>query len=515
MTQTHHRRALSVRTRSWLLCALAALALLGCGRGCGSEPVAVLAQVAGTVERDEVGAIEAWRTAAVDAGIALGEAVRTGPDGSAQLQLQGGGGLRMGANALVRFGGQPDETPTLELGGGEIEVEAGEALDIVTEFGPVRVERGGRVRAIRGDEGTQLEVLFGLAQLEDGARLTAGEHYAGPTAAPSVATAAAAPAGRPDTARHGPEGDSASDPDTAGDSTEADATGDDQDAASTDMDDAPGEGTLRGDGPRLPSVSPVEFSVAAGAGGVVHHPAPPALVGIRTGCADGEVRVASGGSTVVYTGGGTVGVRLARGRSRYEVYCGGQLGAGGQLTVTGDAGRQRLNTASQRHGVDADGRRYTFLYEGALPTLALRWPNAPSAEQYSVRLTGTRGRARLTSSSPSATVPRSALREGELTFQFEGGGRTSPVTRVTLRYDTATPTAYLASPPDRGFGAGASVSVAGTAQPGSRVSVGGQELTLDRRGSFSATATADAGGIAVRITTTRGVHYFVRRAAGG
>jgi hypothetical protein len=147
---------------------LTSAGLAGCSHGCSGEPVAVVATAAGVVERDRVGAIETWQPAPLDAGIALGEAVRTGANGSAQLRLRGGGGLRMGAGALVRFGGQPDETPTLELGGGEIEVEAGEALDIITEFGAVRVAQGGRVRATRGEDGTHLEVLFGLAQLEDG-----------------------------------------------------------------------------------------------------------------------------------------------------------------------------------------------------------------------------------------------------------------------------------------------------------------------------------------------------------
>ena len=470
---------------------LTSAGLAGCSHGCSGEPVAVVATAAGVVERDRVGAIETWQPAPLDAGIALGEAVRTGANGSAQLRLRGGGGLRMGAGALVRFGGQPDETPTLELGGGEIEVEAGEALDIITEFGAVRVAQGGRVRATRGEDGTHLEVLFGLAQLEDGTSLGAGETRGEPPPTANNAAAARAEAARAQRAAAATEGGEAADAATLASGAVA-------------------------DGPRLASVSPVEFTVGGGAGGVIHHPSPPAVVGIRTGCPGGEVRVEGSAGTVVYAGEGTIGVRLARGRHRYEVLCQGQPSAEGRFTVTNDSGRQRLNTVSQRHSVDADGRRYTFLYEGALPTLALRWPNAPAAEQYTVRLTGTRGRSRITSTRATASLPRSALREGEMTFQFEAGGRTSPVTRVLLRYDTATPTAFVASPADGSFGAGASVSVSGTAQPGSRVAVGAQELAVDGRGAFVGTGTADSGGLAVRITTSsQGVHYFVRRASGG
>lgn len=479
-----------------LTCLLAVLP--GCGRGCSGQPVAVLTTVQGTVERDTLAALEQWEAAPVDAGISLGEAVRTGANGRAQLRLNGGGGLRMGADALVRFGGRPDETPTIELGGGEIEVDAVEALDIITESGAVRVEQGGRVRATHGEGGTQLEVLFGLAQLEDGTELAVGDSYVAPSAPNEPARVVRA------ASRRAPAAAPAADP------------GEQGDAGTGEGDTNDGTLVAIAEGPRMASVSPVEFTVSGGAGGVVHHPSPPTVVGIRTGCDDGEVRVAGSAGTVTYTGGGTVGVRLARGRHQYQVFCQGRPTSEGRFNVTNDSGRQRLNTASQRHGVDADGRRYTFLYEGALPTLALRWPNAPAAEQYAVRLTGTRGRSRITSTSATATLPRSALREGEITFQFEGGGRTSPVTRVTLRYDTATPTAYVASPADGSFGAGASVSVSGTAQPGSTVAVGGQELPVDGRGAFSGTASADSGGLAVRITTSsQGVHYFVRRAGGG
>ena len=496
--------ATPIRARSGLL-GLLALVLLsaGCGggcSGCSSPSVAVIASSEGVVERDHVTAIETWEAATPQAGIALGEGVRTAAGANAQLTLTGGGGLRMGPGALVRFGGQPDEAPSIELGAGEIEVEAGEAMDVVTEFGRVRLEQGARVRATHDEDGARVEVLFGLAQVDDGARLSVGEVF------DSRSSTDEAPATGEEVPDAGlPRVD------------EADVEGAEEDAEhAPDVDtggDDPGSQTAE---TRVPGISAYEFSVSPGAGGVIHHPAPPAVVGIRTGCADGEVVVDSGGAPITYTGGGTVGVRMGRGRSSYEVRCGGQTGASGRFSVTSDSGRHRLDTRSQRHRVDADGRRYTFLYEGALPTLVLRWPNAPAAEQYTVRLTGTRGAGRVTSATPTTTVPRSALRDGEMSFQFSADGRTSPNTSITLRYDTATPTAYVASPSDQAFGPGASVQVEGTAQPGSRVGVGGQEYEVSRQGDFSGTGTAERGGLAVRITTpNQGVHYFVRRSSGG
>lgn len=502
------------RTAALVAASLATLMGCGaCGEGCSESSVALVLRADHDVQRDRVGSLEVWEAAAAQDAIRMGEAVRTGPGASAQLELTVGGGLRMGSESLVRFGGQPGESPTLRWGRGEIEVDTDEALIVSTEFGSIRVERGSRLRAVYGEAGVRVEVIFGQAELGDGSLLTEGQVFDGR-----------------DPGRDAPELDSSSDAEAADAGPEAPPVAEGAGASGGPQEDADAEGEVtdgadgtepggEGDdelptGPRVPGIAGYEFAVAAGAGGVVHHPSPPALVGINTGCADGEVTVDGGGVTT-YTGGGTVGVRLGRGRARYQVRCAGQVTASGRFTVTGDAGRRRLNTRSQRHSVAADGRRYTFLYEGAMPTLVLRWNHAPEATEYVVSLTGTRRVTRLTSATPVATLPRSALRDGDMTFQFSGGGRQSPRTTVTLRYDTATPTANVDTPSDRGFAGGATVTVSGTAQVGSRVSVGGQQLEVNGRGAFSGTAAALTGGLAVRITTpNQGVHYFVRRSAG-
>lgn len=497
---THRHRPI---TPSLPVMALAALlgtsvGCAACSNGCSDGAVAVVTHVEVEVERDRVASIETWEAAGLQDTISMGEAVRTGMAGRAVLELNAGGGLRLGADSLVRFGRRPDDDQplTLEWGRGEIDVETTDALIITTEFGPIRVQRGSHIVAVYGEDGLRVEVIFGLAQLGDGTRLTAGavsdrrSRRSGPAPAPTP-------------------------PEPAPEVAEAAGSSDAGVPGSIDLDGGVDGGVLLESGPRVPGIAGYEFSVAGGAGGVIHHPSPPAIVGINTGCADGEVRVESSGVPTTYTGGGTVGVRMSRGATRYEVRCGGQTAASGRFTVTGDSGRRRLNNRSQRHTVAADGRRYTFLYEGAMPTLLLRWNGAPPAPEYTVSFTGTRRVARLTSATPTASLPRSALRDGEMTFQFSGGGRQSPRTTVTLRYDTATPTAMVDSPPDRGFAGGAGVTVSGTAQVGSQVAVGGQQLAVDPRGAFSGTASAEGGGLAVRITTpNQGTHYFVRRSAG-
>ena len=47
-----------------LTCVLAVFP--GCGRGCGSQPVAVVSTAQGTVQRDTLEAIEVWLAAPVD-----------------------------------------------------------------------------------------------------------------------------------------------------------------------------------------------------------------------------------------------------------------------------------------------------------------------------------------------------------------------------------------------------------------------------------------------------------------
>ena len=490
-----------------------ALLMVACGRACGAPVMATVAAAADEVQRDHASSIGTWVAAPVSAELATGEAVRTGAPGSATLRLRGGGGLRLGANALVRFGGEPEaEAPTLEVESGEVEVEAADVpIDIVTELGRATLEGGGRLRAVRTEEGTSLEVLVGIARMEAGPQLEIGEPY-------GVVFADLDDGGVP------PDPDAGVPPALDGGAVAVldagvqailDGGAELEGAPEAEVnpnDESPSLGT------NAASIAAVEFVVAPGAGGVVHHPAPPARVGVQTGCPNGMVTVRGSGGVTTYTGGGLVGVQLPAGRSRYEVRCGAEDAEPrtGRFTVTGDAGRRRLNTTSRRYPVDADGRRYTFLYEGALPTLTLRWPEAPAAESYSVRLTGTRGGSSRTTSRPAVTLRPRHLREGEMSFRFEAAGRQSRTTRVTLRYDTATPAAYVASPGDRGFAPGATVSVSGTAQPGSTVSAGAGPIEVSRGGSFEGSGRAASAGIAVRISTPRrGTHYFVRRASGG
>jgi hypothetical protein len=88
---------------------------------------------------------------------------------------------------------------------------------------------------------------------------------------------------------------------------------------------------------------------------------------------------------------------------------------------------------------------------------------------------------------------------------------------VDIRFDNATPAASIVSPADGSFGPGAQVKVAGTAAPGSTVSVGGVELTQDDQHRFSGDVQAPSAerALAIRfVHPQRGAHIYLRRPAG-
>ena len=118
------------------------------GSACRHEAAVATAVLAeGTVERGHDGAGQAvvFGTAFV-----VGDTLRTGAASQARLALRGGGVIRVGENARLRFqrgavAGQQVPDIAVELGSAEVE-ETASNLSIVTALGPARVTRGAHVR---------------------------------------------------------------------------------------------------------------------------------------------------------------------------------------------------------------------------------------------------------------------------------------------------------------------------------------------------------------------------------
>jgi hypothetical protein len=295
----------------------------------------------------------------------------------------------------------------------------------------------------------------------------------------------------------------------------------------------PGQSAVldRQGGVRLSDGQPerADFSLRAGLSATIHDPSPPSDVRIRFAelCRGAGVLELAGARegewTAVHSRASAI-ARFRRGAQRYRVRCadGDKLGkavASGRLTVLADAGTRPLAQTAPHNAVDADGRRYTVLYQNRLPAITFRWPRAPSGGRFRLVVQPRRGRRiELSLASAHRTLDSGALAEGSYQYWFEalGDGRrpVSPRSSLTIDFDNAASSGYLVSPrPEAGW-SGESVVVGGGAIEGWRVAVRGTALPLDRQHRFQARVSRarDENGIAVEFRhPIHGVHLYVRR----
>jgi hypothetical protein len=290
-------------------------------------------------------------------------------------------------------------------------------------------------------------------------------------------------------------------------------------------------GTLRGDGTiETENRSPARAHIAITAGSsiIVHDPDAPTSVRIRfaSNCpGEGVVEVGRGARGARSFGTGQANILVSPGSHRYRVRCAvegaptGDAVAEGTINVRRDSGRAQLPRRASRNVVDADGRRYTILYQNLLPIVSVRWPNAPASGTYTF-VYEPRGGApqRFSTRAPQYTLDSGEVGEGAHRLYFEAPGGTparSPVTTINVSYDNASSAVFLREPGTAPLSGGA-VTVSGSALDGWSVSVNGAELPLDNQYRFSGTASlpSDVDALAIRLVHPRhGVHYYLRRIA--
>lgn len=299
------------------------------------------------------------------------------------------------------------------------------------------------------------------------------------------------------------------------------------DAASPAVTDASEATTKSRPANPLPPLGPprADLLVRAGQNLIVHVPRSPAVVGFAVpGCPERAVVRARGRRGPAALGeNGEVHVALRPGLFRYQAHCVeadnalSEAVARGQVRVLRDSGRRALPRTPPPNRIDADGRRYTVIYENQLPVFFLRWPSAPGAARYALRFDqGGPRRPVSPSRRPRFRLASGTLGDGTHRFSIAAGARRSPATTVLVRFDYAAPRASITSPDDRGFRAGERVRVAGITLPGWSVSVEGSAIPLDRAHRFDTEATAPVDRSAIAICLThprRGVHYYLRRSA--
>ena len=470
---------------------LLVVALLGCHRA--TEQLAQLEAKQGGVDRDLAEEQGKWALAALGAGFKVGDGVRTAAGASAKLRLSDGSGVALQEKTLLRFLATPPgkKARGLDVQSGEVELEVGgEALQIETPSGPALLEAGSRVRLRKTDQGTRFAVEIGAAHLTDAHKdlkvgdeleVGIGRAVIERAPAPAVPSASAAPS-----------------------SDEVVAP-------------SPSSSARPSDDPRRPGPDHVDLLAAAGDSLIVHDPQPPTVVGFATSRCSGVAVLELGSKKRLTIGSGKVTAAFPPGAQHYRLSCDGEPKpfAEGTVSVVHDAGNRRLASAAPANRIDADGRRYTILYQSLLPKVSVRWPNAPSAGPFSLAISSQgKGQKRFSSSAPSYSLPAGALLEGTHELWFEAHGEQSRKTTVLVQFDNAAPTASISAPAERGFSPGATVSVAGTALPGWTVSVAGRELAQDAQQRFSGevAAPADVGALAIRFShPQRGVHYYLRR----
>ena len=473
--------------------------------GCRSHEniVATLRSFAGQVARDHQATMGAWEGASVGATFVVGDAVRTRARSTAALELAGSHQIKLEPETLVRFLTRPSDAKrarvALEMG--ELTIDAAaDALELETELGTLRVEAHGRAQLSKSGDAIRLQVTIGAAEIEHNGRhleLQVGDaveitskgelrEVPAPSPASSASAAALAPVAPPP-------------------------------AAASSAGSKPGA-FERG-------LERVDLSIAAGESIVIHDPRPPTRVGVLAGerCNGSALLSVDGGGTAreERVGEGRIGIALKSGAHRYVIHCLDDAGSKadklgqGTISIISDSGLRRLATSAPLTNVDADGRRYTVLYQSLQPKIAIQWPNAPAASSYTLTVGSPRGTRTVTANSPHYLFPSGSLVEGAHSFSFQGAGRRSRETTVVIRFDNAAPAASIASPADGSFAPGSSVLVSGMAQPGSVVTVGGETLQQDAQNRFSMAVSAPPDqALAIRFTQPqRGVHYYLRRSA--
>jgi hypothetical protein len=267
-----------------------------------------------------------------------------------------------------------------------------------------------------------------------------------------------------------------------------------------------------------------DLSASAGSSVVLHNAAPPTAVGFDFAgkCEHvGVLEIIVGQKVTTWASGrGSVNLELPTGVHSYRLRCLSKAGAWsepvavGRITGYADSGATQLPSYTPSNVVNADGRKYTLLYQNRLPSVTVQWPNAPPADSYTLTHTGEGGTRTVTTKAPRHSYASGALGEGQHGFQFQSAsGRSSRQAAATIQFDNAAPKASISSPANGGFAPNSEVEVRGIALPGWEVLAQGQPLTTDAHGRFSGRVTASERGVLLTFShAKRGAHFYLRRA---
>jgi hypothetical protein len=475
------------------------LAAAACGKN-HAPAIATLVETAGVVEGETDAA--AWRVVSTGAEFRIGDAVRTGAGSTARLQFTTGGTIRMTENSLVRFRQGAPAPELSDQGGPEVSIELGEAeiveaaaLSVSSPAGRMRVDRGARVRIDADPKKLSLEVVVGRAVVtsEAGTLAVDAGHGVSFRIGGAILERYDLQVGKAtvEPIEHAP----------------------------------PADATAAAPEPKLPAAeaSPsarADVTFTAGDSAIIHNDRTPLSVRLRFDqLCSGEARVELGrhpSASSSPRGSGSVVLRLRSGRTPYRVRCLGEEGDGaeGVLSLKRDSGNAPLARHAPSNGIEADGRRYTVLFQSRPPVLTVSWAAPQGAADLDLHVESDGQEHTIPTPKATYRFASGALAEGTHTLWFEAkDGHASPHTTLTIRFDNTAPTAQFF----RGSvieGPEGAITIDGVAVQGAKVSAAGQPLDVDDHGRFRAAVLPLNGddAVAVHIESPHGgSHYYIRR----
>ena len=275
--------------------------------------------------------------------------------------------------------------------------------------------------------------------------------------------------------------------------------------------------------PAVGSGGPADIAFAAGESPIIHDADAPTAVRIRfgSGCAGlGTLEVTGRQRIPPAQGTGSAVVTLAAGLWSYRVRCPDESGAErvsstGNITVRRDTGAAALAKRVAHNLIETDGRNYTILYQNRLPSITVRWRDAPAGRGFTLHLRAQHGGDRSVSTgAASHTFASGDVAEGRYTLWFESsGGVRSQRTALRLGFDNAAPAATIRDVPGAPDGL---LRLTGTLEEGWAATVDDAPLPVDGHRRFTTDLRARPGAdtAVIRLSKPgRDVHYYVRRIA--
>lgn len=452
--------------------------LMACsGKFCGDSYLAELVTHDGDVQRDEARAVGTWGAVRDGDRFRMGDGLRTGHHGTAQLGLAADGVALVDANTVLRF---LDRDPRggsrrLALEEGTVRIDSGTlTLDVHTARGFARLDKGASVRIITEGQDTRFDVLVGKVAIDsDGGvkQLLAGQTL-------SIGGALVQPADDSGEANKAPAPNAAPEP-------------------------AAQNSVVLG----LPDLDSM----------TLHAPSLPVMFRLQPPPCDTMLSVELDGRNTPQSEPLTDGLSLRvtqAGAHRLRVRCGKRVVRESTLRVQRDAANLELPKSAQRVEVEADGRRYTVRYQNVMPVVNVHWSDAQPAASYLLTLRrGTRVQT-FRVAKPVREIAGAELSEGNYDFWFTSdSGQKSEVGSLRIEFDNTARSLSLSEPVEGSVAQGDTVLVSGVALLRSQVSANGAPLPLDPKGRFHAHVplTAEKSVLVRAVHPAAGVHYYLRR----